>query len=156
MKKAFFISLALLAVLLLVVSCGKQPSTEEPSVGEETEVDTNSKPMRVPLVVEDIYTVEVTNSGFEPSDLTLKSGDSVRFVAMDNGRHWPASALHPLHQEYPGSSIGKCNGPEQDQIFDACRVLPEGQGFEFRFTEKGTWKYHDHLHPSLTGTITVE
>ncbi len=105
---------------------------------------------------EKTYVVESTNSGFSPSELKIKVGDSVRFIAADDGRHWVASAAHPTHEAYPGSSISKCNTAERDKIFDACKVLNKDESFQFRFTEKGSWQYHDHLHPTLTGTVVVE
>lgn len=78
------------------------------------------------------------------------------FVNNDVDQRWPASDAHPVHADYPGSSIGKCNTPEQDSIFDACKGLAKGESFRFAFTEKGSWNYHDHLDAETGGTIVVE
>ena len=76
------------------------------------------------------------------------------FVNKDTAQHWPASAVHPTHVVYPES--GGCIGSK----FDACKGLAEGETFEFVFSEKGSWKYHDHLNccsdPAFFGTIVVE
>ena len=166
MKKHIVALVLVMAVFLIVAGCGKTarqvtPGADPPAqenTGEETTAakrDVTAKP-RTGLVVEETYIVEVTNNGFNPNKITIADGDSVQFVAKDGGRHWPASAVHPSHQAYPGSDIGKCKGPEENTVFDACKILQEGQVFEFRFTEKGSWQYHDHLHPTLTGTVVVE
>ena len=163
MKKNLIALVLLLVGLLVVVGCSKSTSQVESEVvepfagGDVGQETTQEKENHMPqLVVEDIYVVESTNDGFSPRKLTIKTGDSVQFVAKDGGRHWPASSMHPSHEAYPRSSINKCNGPEEDTVFDACRILQKEQVFEFRFTEKGSWQYHDHLHPALTGTVVVE
>ena len=99
-------------------------------------------------------TVKITTTGFEPKMLTIKAGTTVTFVNEDANQHWPASAMHPTHTVYPGSDIKKCGSSES--IFDACKGLEQGESFSFTFTEKGSWKYHDHLGISSTGTIVVE
>ena len=101
------------------------------------------------------HLVDVTMTGFSPATLTVQSGDTVEFKSV-KGTHWVASAVHPDHKVYPGSDIWKCNGPEEETIFDACRRISEGKSYLFTFTEKGSWKYHDHVNPRLTGTIVVE
>ena len=160
--KKYLIALVLLLVGLLVVAGCDTPTpqvgTDKEQPGEESPaVTAPGKEVPLPkIVVEDVYVVEVTNNGFVPRELTIKQGDSVQFVAKDGGRHWPASAVHPTHEVYPGSSIKKCNGPEEDTTFDACMVLSQDSAYEFRFTEAGSWTYHDHIHPALTGTVTVE
>jgi len=95
-------------------------------------------------------TVEITSSGFSPKILTINAGDTVVFANKDANVHWPASAFHPTHTVYPES--GGCLGSK----FDACKGLEQGESFSFEFNQKGSWKYHDHLNPSLSGTIVVE
>lgn len=99
-------------------------------------------------------TVTITAKGFSPKVLTVKAGTTVTFVNEDVKEHWPASAMHPTHTLYPGSGIRKCGTGEA--IFDACKGLAQGESFSFTFNEKGSWRYHDHLGVSLTGTIVVE
>ncbi len=95
-------------------------------------------------------TIEITASGFAPNTLTVSAGTIVTFINKDSQQHWPASAVHPTHSAYPES--GGCIGSK----FDACKPLAQGESFSFTFNEKGTWKYHDHLNPAMTGTIIVQ
>ncbi|GEM_PF-1307345 len=94
--------------------------------------------------------VGITAQGFSPSALTINAGDTVVFQNNDAEMHWPASAVHPTHTAYPES--GGCIGSK----FDTCTGLAQSETFTFTFNQKGTWLYHDHLNPSLTGTVTVE
>ena len=96
------------------------------------------------------FTVEMTSSGFSPKDITIKSGDTVNFVNKDTVQRWPASAVHPTHAVYPEG--GGCIGSK----FDACKGLNTGESWSFMFNKAGNWKYHDHLIPSMFGSITVQ
>lgn len=103
------------------------------------------------------YTVDITEDGFAPDELTIKKGDTVKWVNKDaSEEHQPASADHPTHTEYPGTANSKCGTAAAYNIFDNCEGLEEDEIFSFTFDEEGSWGYHDHLSPSLTGTITVE
>lgn len=101
-------------------------------------------------------TIEITSAGFNPDTLTIEKGETVTFVNTDLQPHWPASAIHPTHTLYPGSSTAKCNTPEESSTFDACRGLEQGGTYSFIFNLVGSWKYHDHLNPNSRGTIIVE
>jgi plastocyanin len=94
--------------------------------------------------------IEITSSGFNPNSLAIEVGETVTFVNRDSRTHWPASNNHPTHTIYP--EPGGCIS----SAFDACKGLAQGETFSFTFNIKGTWGFHDHLNPSLTGTITVE
>lgn len=86
--------------------------------------------------------VEMRASGFSPQELKVKVGDTVDFVNKDSKPHWPASAVHPVHQCYPG--------------FDALKAVQPGESYSFRFAMAKTCKFHDHMNPSLTGSLIVE
>jgi len=103
---------------------------------------------------EDIFAalVTYTDSGFEPAVVTIKKGETVRFVDQSTNGMWVGSAKHPTHAEYPQKSDTDCLGSS----FDTCRVLLPGEFWEFTFDEVGTWKYHNHVYPSHTGTVVVE
>ena len=81
-------------------------------------------------------------SKYTPVPITVKQGTTVVFVNNSNKNMWPASATHPTHEQYPG--------------FDAkAPVLPKGT-YSFKFDKVGVWKFHDHLSPTVTGSIAVE
>lgn len=109
-------------------------------------------------VVDEPQTFEVamSASGFSPGSLTISAGDTVRFVAEDSTGRWPATAVHPSHTVYPGSSRSKCGSSDADEIFDACGIISSGDSYDFIFTEVGSWNYHDHIQPGKFGTIIVE
>jgi plastocyanin len=86
--------------------------------------------------------VSITDDGFDPSTLTVSSGTKVTFENESSDDSWPASDAHPTHQLYPG--------------FDAKKPLLPGDSYSFTFTKTGSWGYHNHLEPDVTGTIVVE
>ena len=102
-------------------------------------------------------TISFTGGSFEPSSFEVDVGATVTFKNISQDKTmWPATAIHPTHTVYPGSSIGKCGTDEADGIFDACKNIGPGDSYSFTFDEVGEWKYHDHLKPSITGTIIVK
>ena len=101
-----------------------------------------------------VYTIERNSSGFSPSTLTINKGDVVKFLNRSGSDIWPASNAHPNHEEYPGTRSSLCGYGYN--LFDACEAVPNDKEFEFTFMEIGTWGYHDHLNPSIKGTITVQ
>ncbi len=100
--------------------------------------------------------IKITANGFVPKEIEISGGTKVTWVNESSNPSWPASAVHPTHEVYPGSSIKKCGTPEQDKIFDSCRGLKKGESWNFVFNEVGEWYYHDHLNPSWTGKIVVK
>jgi len=120
------------------------PTTEEEILEETT-----------PTVKQTENIVEITSTGFAPSTLTIKKEETVIFVNKDSSQHWPASVVHPTHKVYPGSDINKCGTAEESQIFDACKGLSEGESYSFKFSNRGSWNYHDHLNPSSKGIVVV-
>ena len=97
-------------------------------------------------------TISYTNSGFDPTDVTIKQGQRVRFLNDSHATFWPASGVHPTHSLYPEKESTDCLGSS----FDACQDLKPGEYFDFTFYYSGIWPFHDHLHPVHTGTITVK
>lgn len=100
--------------------------------------------------------ITYTDSGFSPNILTVKAGQEVVFINKSSRDFWPATAVHPTHQVYPGSDIQKCFSGQSEGIFDACKPINPGSSWTFVFEHKGAWKYHDHLNPVFTGTLKVE
>ena len=99
--------------------------------------------------------VSYTADGFSPSTITVKKGTEVVFSNESGKNFWPASALHPTHTVYPGSSITKCGTADAISIFDACVGIPSGDTWSFMFNKTGSWGYHNHLNASNFGTVIV-
>lgn len=102
------------------------------------------------------YVVEITDAGYSPNKVTIKPGDTVKWVNKSSSGNWPASAKHPTHTVYPGSDITKCGTAEESKIFDACKGLKAGESYSFTFNEKGTWAYHEHIAVKMFGQVVVE
>ena len=129
-----------------VASAQKETVKETDGIGAEVEVEVEvdlgeEEETETAEVVEAVV-ISMTSNGFEPNTVTIKAGETVTFVNNDSIERWPASAFHPTHQELPG--------------FDAIGGVAPGASYSFTFTEVGTWKFHDHLNPSVFGAITVE
>ncbi|MBI5794193.1 S-layer homology domain-containing protein [Candidatus Uhrbacteria bacterium] len=86
--------------------------------------------------------VGYTSEGFTPAVLHVKPGTTVTFKNDSGEMLWVASNPHPAHTGYGG--------------FDAGRTSGQGGVYLFTFNRIGTFSYHNHLRPSLTGTIIVE
>src|SRR3989344_2788172 len=50
-------------------------------------------------------TVTYDGSGFSPKEIVVKLGDTVTFVNASGGKMWVASAMHPTHTVYGGTSL---------------------------------------------------
>lgn len=85
--------------------------------------------------------VSIAAAGFTPAEVTVPVGGTVSFTNNDTQSHQVASAPHPVHTSYP-----PFNGA----------VLGAGETRAVTFTQAGSFKYHDHLNPGLTGTVIVQ
>lgn len=87
------------------------------------------------------FTVLMKKDSFEPETVTIKKGATLEFKNVDTTARWPASNIHPTHGIYPE--------------FDPRQPIDPGQSWNFTFDKIGSWKYHDHLIPSIRGNIIV-
>lgn len=163
-----------LIILTMLISCTMSPAPAAPAspseqprevpVTKEGAAETTAEGAKdaketadqAPAASPTEHPVEMTFAGFVPEIITIQAGDTVTWMNKDSKTRWPASAIHPTHEAYPGSSINKCNTPNEQGAFDACGYLSSGKSYSFTFTEKGSWNYHDHLHPSMKGKVVVE
>ncbi len=89
-----------------------------------------------------VVDIRIQATSFEPKDVTISLGDTVRFINEDAKARWPASNIHPTHEIY--------------RAFDPLRAIEAGQEWSFAFERKGVWRFHDHLYPNQGGVINVE
>jgi plastocyanin len=100
-------------------------------------------------------TITYGPNGFSPANVTIPVGSTVTWVNQGGGNMWVASAQHPSHTVYDGSSTSQhCSGgaPSSSTVFDQCST---GSSFSFTFTKAGSWGYHNHADASDHGMITV-
>ena len=123
------------------------PSSEPPA-----------SPMATPTPTQqnNVVIVTYTNSGYSPSTVTIKKGQTVTWKNQSSSDMWTASAMHPSHKVYPGTDIALCGMPTFAPMFDSCTGISFGQSWLFKFDNTGVWKYHNHRTPSHFGTIVVE
>lgn len=88
------------------------------------------------------HIVEFTGTAYVPASLTIKAGDTVQFVNKSSGLFWPASAPHPVHTDFP--------------TLDSKKGIAVNGTYSVTFTEPKTYRFHDHLKPTVFGSITVE
>lgn len=86
--------------------------------------------------------VHITRDGFVPQQITVRLGQTVRFINESGVEVWPASDLHPTHNLYPE--------------FDPKQPVGVGSAWSFIFLKPGRWDYHDHLNPTHVGTVIVK
>ncbi len=77
--------------------------------------------------------VKITASGFSPTSVTIKTGDAVKWTNRDTKNH----------------QVVANNG-----TFASPTIAP-GHSWTHTFNTAGTFRYHDALHPSLTGRVVV-
>ncbi|HVF69275.1 MAG TPA: cupredoxin domain-containing protein [Xanthomonadales bacterium] len=87
------------------------------------------------------HEITLTGSGFEPSTITVKVGDEVVWKNESGGESTVDSQDHPTHLRYAPLNLGS---------------FEDGEDHELVFDKKGTYGYHDHLHPDREGTVVVE
>lgn len=77
--------------------------------------------------------VKITSTGFVPATVTVATTDSVRWSNKDTKSHQVVS------------NSGAFASP----------IIAAGKTWTHTFNTAGTYKYHDGLHPSLTGKVVV-
>ena len=87
-----------------------------------------------------VSTVKITSAGFDPAVIKIKVSDSVTWTNSDSVTHNVSSDPHPTHTIYPALNLGN---------------ILAGASKSLTFSQAGTYKYHDHLHSTLTGQVVV-
>jgi plastocyanin len=78
--------------------------------------------------------VAIKAAGFQPATVTIATGDAVKWTNRDTKTH----------------QIVANNGSF------ASPVIKPGNGYTHVFKAAGTFRYHDALHPALTGKVVVK
>jgi plastocyanin len=85
--------------------------------------------------------VTINTSGFSPNTITIKVGETVRWVNSNSVTENVSSDPHPTHTLYTPLNLGN---------------IEAGSQISLTFDKAGTYTYHNHLRPSLKGTVVVE
>jgi len=108
------------------------------------DVNVNTAPMTA--------TITYSGSTYSPSEVTIKKGGTVTWKNASGANMWVASAQHPTHTAYSGTSRTEHCPDTSRTAFDQC---VGGGDYSFTFTKAGTWGYHDHLNSSAFGRVIV-
>jgi len=100
--------------------------------------------------------VTYTDEGYSPNTLTVKVGDTVTWKNESSSGMWTASAMHPTHTTYSGTSLSEHCPDTANTTFDECTSAQPGESWSFTFDKAGEWKYHNHVKANHFGTIVVE
>lgn len=162
--------IAIIVVVLIVVIGGwywyanmnranaPAPSESQTPAGEaQTSTPLNSNQTSTPAgaSLNQPAVIAYTDSGYSPDTLTVKIGTSVTWQNQSSGNMWTASNVHPTHTLYDGTSLRQhCANPTPNS-FDECHADSPGSSWSFTFNKVGTWKYHNHVDPGMTGTVLV-
>ncbi|MFA6519647.1 MAG: hypothetical protein WCT41_02380 [Candidatus Paceibacterota bacterium] len=145
-----------LIVVIVVITGGwlmfKGTPAQAPAT--DTSVPQQSAAGTLPTGTEDV-TVVYTDQGFAPASVTVAPGMKVVFVNQSSTGMWVASAVHPSHSVYSGTTLREHCPDTSNTAFDSCAAVPSGSSYSFTFDKVGTWSYHDHLNALQTGSVTV-
>ncbi|MDO8593621.1 MAG: hypothetical protein Q7R59_01835 [bacterium] len=156
--------IVLIIVLVIVIAGGwylfsgttaKAPTTDDQApITAETTTTTTTTSSTTTVTTAPGVTVFYTAGGFSPKSVTVPLGTTVSFVNQGGGTMWVASAPHPTHQGYDGTTKDQhcVAGYSGSAPFDECSA---GSVFTFTFTKAGTWKYHNHSSAGDFGTVIV-
>jgi len=88
--------------------------------------------------------VSIANLAFDPADITVNVGTTVRWTNNENGQ-----VRHTVTSGNPGDA-------DAGSVFDPS--LTPGQSFSFTFDEPGTYTYFCRIHSTTMrdATVTVE
>jgi plastocyanin len=86
-------------------------------------------------------TITYTKNGFEPNNITVKSGEKIKIVNNSGSQLEFSSDPHPTHTNNPELNAGDTEN---------------GQSTTITLTKTGKWGFHNHYNPSDHGFVTVE
>lgn len=118
---------------------GQAPQQAQPTPTQVEEVTTEEGATPKEEVEE--AAIDYTENGFDPQNLTVSAGTRVTWTNNSADSLQIASAPHPIHTNFPALNQA---------------AIDAGESVSFVFEEPGTYKYHNHLNASQTGSVTVE
>jgi plastocyanin len=124
----------------------QNPAIQEGSTSAALETTNPNAPADV--------TVTYTDSGYSPKTVTVPVGTTVTFVNNSSHGMWTASAMHPSHTAYDGTTLQQHCATHSS--FDECSAAGAGATYSFTFTKAGTFGYHNHVQANDTGTVVVQ
>jgi len=134
-------NLLLIAIIIVIVAAALlfggfypgQPQQTTTTVPTTTLV-TTTVPTTTTTPQPKTYNVEMKNTAFSPSDLTISVGDTVVWTNNDTVNH-----------NVKSDSGSELNSP----------IITAGQTYSHTFSQAGNFSYHCGLHTSMKAKVTV-
>ena len=138
MKKLLVLLIACLALTL--AACGDDDDDDGggDTAGTPTTEQTDTGAAPPAAGGGETVTVDIPAIEFDPADVTVKAGTTVKWTNTDDLPH----------------TVTKEGGPGPD--FDSGDLEPGSGEFEQTFDQPGTVDYVCTIHPGQAGTVTVE
>lgn len=89
--------------------------------------------------------VSYTDAGFEPKEVTIKAGQTVRFTN---------NSSHPLRVASKDASVSDALYCQRGS-FDSCTPIRPQEFWEFTFETSGAWQVTNALDPTSAATVQV-
>ncbi len=109
------------------------------------------EPMPDPFATHrDFLIFYMDDEGFNPSEAKIDKSDVLRIQNTSSiDLHIVGTGVD--NPPYPGSSECQPQG-----TLDSCRVLKQGEFWDFTSDVAGAWTFHNAQHPTHTGVVIVE
>ncbi len=101
------------------------------------ETPTTSPPQTTQATAE----VSITKDGFVPAALSVKKGTKIIWTNSDGATHQLQANPHPTGKSLPGLKS---------------EILNNKQTYSYTANKAGSFGYHDHLSPTMNGSLDVK
>jgi len=126
---------ALILILgILLIGAGIYLLVSQPASGPSTAIPNTTNNTSPPTGTPKTYNINIMGYTFSPSNLAIKSGDTVIWTNLDPMAH----------------TITSDSGTELNSS-----SLSNGQSYSHTFSTVGTFAYHCSVHANMKGTITI-
>lgn len=142
LKKASIVGIILSSALALS-GCNLYRTSGTDGTAPQNQQQTGSQSQAAPGAGG--ISINITDEGFVPSLLIVKSGDSLTWVNKSSKKVQVGSDNHPTHTLNSELTNGQFT----------IELAPE-ESATVTLTKTGNWGYHDHLTPSTKGTVSVQ
>lgn len=133
-KHYAMIAVVIFIVIVAVISvvAFKQASKQSKTTTPTAAVSTSKQ----------VVSVSLGADSFTPQTVTVNAGTTVKWTVADS------SSTHIIASDpYPSDNLLSSLKSKQ---------LGNGASYSYNFAAKGTYTYHDDLHPTVTGTVIVK
>lgn len=135
-----------LVIVVLVVAGAALLLTNSSMTSKQSDTQTTTNITPAPSgssdpALQNITIIEVTDEGYKPSTLTVKAGTRVNWINKSTKKVTVHSADHPTHLVYPPLNLGE---------------FPPDGAVQVVIDTPGTYKYHNHYVPTMTGSLVIK